>query len=236
MPAHDSVLVVAAHPDDEILGCGATMTRLAREGHEVRIAIIAEGMSSRYAHREEADQQQLRHLHTRAQQAADMVGAKELVLCKLPDNRLDTVPLLDVVRTVEELVARFRPETIYTHHPGDLNVDHGVVHRAVLTATRPVSGQCVREVYAFEVPSSTEWAFQHIEPSFRPNVFVDVADSLETKIAALGCYDTETRKFPHPRSAEALRAIATRWGSVVGLRAVEAFELVRSIRPAGNHR
>ncbi len=236
MPVVDSILVVAAHPDDEILGCGATMTRLAREGHEVRIAIIAEGMSSRYAHREEADQQQLRHLHTRAQQAADMVGAKELVLCKLPDNRLDTVPLLDVVRTVEELVERFRPETIYTHHPGDLNVDHGVVHRAVLTATRPVSGQCVREVYAFEVPSSTEWAFQHIEPSFRPNVFVDVADSLETKIAALGCYDTETRNFPHPRSAEALRAIATRWGSVVGLQAVEAFELIRAVRPAGNHR
>src|SRR5216684_1571378 len=236
MPAHDSVLVVAAHPDDEILGCGATMTRLAREGHEVRIAIIAEGMSPRYAHREEADQQQLRHLHTRAQQAADMVGAKELVLCKLPDNRLDTVPLLDVVRTVEELVVRFRPETIYTHHPGDLNVDHGVVHRAVLTATRPVVGQYVREIYAFEVPSSTEWAFHQLEPVFRPSVFVDIAETLETKLEALACYDTETRKFPHPRSAEALRAIAARWGSVAGLPAAEAFELIRSVRPAGNHR
>lgn len=235
MPA-ESVLVVAAHPDDEILGCGGTMTRLAREGHEVRIAILAEGMSSRYAHREEADQRQLQHLHARAQQAADLVGAKELVLCKLPDNRLDTVPLLDVVKMVEEVVARFRPGTIYTHHPGDLNVDHGVVHRAVLTATRPVNGQCVREVYAFEVPSSTEWAFQSIEPSFRPNVFVDIADTLEIKIAALGCYDTETRSFPHPRSAETLRAMAMRWGSVAGLRAVEAFELVRSLRPAAEHR
>ena len=231
-----SVLVVAAHPDDEILGCGGTMTRLVREGHEVRIAILAEGMSSRYAHREDADQQQLQHLHARARQAADKVGAKELVLCKLPDNRLDTVPLLDVVKTVEDLVARFRPEIIYTHHPGDLNVDHGVVHRAVLTATRPMSGQCVRDVYAFEVPSSTEWAFQRIEPPFRPNVFVDIADSLETKIAALGCYDTEARKFPHPRSPEALRAIATRWGSVVGLQAAEAFELIRSVRPTANHR
>ncbi len=236
MPAPDSVLVVAAHPDDEILGCGGTMTRLVREGHEVRIAILAEGMSSRYAHREDADQQQLQHLHARARQAADKVGAKELVLCKLPDNRLDTVPLLDVVKTVEDLVARFRPEIIYTHHPGDLNVDHGVVHRAVLTATRPMSGQCVRDVYAFEVPSSTEWAFQRIEPPFRPNVFVDIADSLETKIAALGCYDTEARKFPHPRSPEALRAIATRWGSVVGLQAAEAFELIRSVRPTANHR
>jgi LmbE family N-acetylglucosaminyl deacetylase len=235
MPAPNSILVVAAHPDDEILGCGGTITRLAREGHEVRIVILAEGMSSRYSHREDADPQQLQHLHARAQQAADKVGAKELVLCKFPDNRLDTVPLLDVVKTVEDLVARFRPEIIYTHHPGDLNVDHGVVHRAVLTATRPMAGQCVRDVYAFEVPSSTEWAFQRLEPSFRPNVFMDITDSLETKIAALACYDTETRNFPHPRSAEALRAIATRWGSVVGLQAVEAFELIRSVRATVNH-
>ena len=234
MPAPNSVLVVAAHPDDEILGCGGTMTRLAREGHEVRIAILAEGMSSRYAHREDADQRQLQHLHSQAQKAADKVGAKELVLCKLPDNRLDTVPLLEVVKLVEELIARFRPEIIYTHHSGDLNADHGVVHRAVLTATRPAAGQAVREIYAFEVPSSTEWAFQRWEPVFRPNMFVDIAETLETKIEALACYDTETRKFPHPRSAEALRAIATRWGSVAGLQAAEAFELIRSVRPAGN--
>jgi len=236
MPASKSVLVIAAHPDDEVLGCGGTMARLASEGYDVRIAILAEGMSSRYAQREDANQQQPHYLHTHAQQAADKVGAKELILCKLPDNRLDTVPLLDVVKTVENLVARFRPEIIYTHHPGDLNVDHGVVHRAVLTSTRPVSGHCVRDVYAFEIPSSTEWAFHQLQPSFRPNVFVDIADSLETKIAALACYDTETRKFPHPRSAEALRAIATRWGSVVGLQAVEAFELIRSVRATANHR
>src|ERR1700692_1789653 len=180
-----SVLVVAAHPDDEILGCGGTMTRLVREGHEVRIAILAEGISSRSERREDANQQELRHLHARARQAADKVGAKELLLCKLPDNRLDTIPLLDVVKTVEDLIARFRPETIYTHHPGDLNVDHGVVYRAVLTATRPLSRQCGRDVYAFEVPSSTEWSFQSIEPTFRPNVFVEIADSLETKIAAM---------------------------------------------------
>jgi LmbE family N-acetylglucosaminyl deacetylase len=230
------ILVVAAHPDDEILGCGGTIARLAREGHEVRIAILAEGMSSRYAHREDVDPRQLQKLHTRAQQAADKVGAKEVVLSKLPDNRLDTVPLLDVVKLVEELVARFRPEAIYTHHPGDLNVDHGVVHRAVLTATRPLAGQCVSEIYAFEVPSSTEWAFQRLEPSFRPSVFVDITETLEMKIEALACYDTEVRKFPHPRSPEALRAIAARWGSVAGLPAAEAFELIRSVRSAGNHR
>ena len=235
MRAPESVLVVAAHPDDEVLGCGGTMARLANEGHEVRIAILAEGMTSRYQQREQANQKQLSHLHSNAQQAADKVRAKELVLCKLPDNRLDTVPLLEVVKVVEDLIEKFSPVVIYTHHPGDLNVDHGVVHRAVLTATRPIPGQRVREIYAFEVPSSTEWAFQRLEPSFRPSVFVDISATLETKVSALACYDTETRKFPHPRSPEAVRAIAMRWGSVAGFQAAEAFELIRSLRPATSH-
>jgi LmbE family N-acetylglucosaminyl deacetylase len=211
------------------------MARLANEGREVRIAILVEGMTSRYQQREQANQKQLDHLHLNAQQAADKVRAKELVLCKLPDNRLDTVPLLEVVKLVEDLLERFKPAVIYTHHPGDLNVDHGVVHRAVITATRPAPGQRVREVYAFEVPSSTEWAFQRLEPAFRPSVFVDISATLETKISALACYDTETRKFPHPRSPEALRAIAMRWGSVAGFQAAEAFELIRSLRPATSH-
>jgi len=232
MPDHDSVLVVAAHPDDEVLGCGGTMARLANEGREVRIAILAEGMTSRYPQRENADQKHLDHLHGNARQAAHEVGAKEVLLTKLPDNRLDTVPLLDVVKIVEELIAKFDPAVIYTHHPGDLNVDHGVVYRAVLTASRPLPGQRVREIYAFEVASSTEWAFQRLEPSFRPNVFVDISSTLENKVAALACYDTETRKFPHPRSPEAVRAIAMRWGSVAGFPAAEAFELIRLLRPA----
>jgi LmbE family N-acetylglucosaminyl deacetylase len=232
MPDHDSVLVVAAHPDDEVLGCGGTMARLANEGREVRIAILAEGMTSRYPQRENADQKHLDHLHGNARQAAHEVGAKEVLLTKLPDNRLDTVPLLDVVKIVEELIAKFDPAVIYTHHPGDLNVDHGVVYRAVLTASRPLPGQRVREIYAFEVASSTEWAFQRLEPCFRPNVFVDISSTLENKVAALACYDTETRKFPHPRSPEAVRAIAMRWGSVAGFPAAEAFELIRLLRPA----
>lgn len=231
MPDRDSVLVVAAHPDDEVLGCGGTIARLAVEGHEVRIAILAEGMTSRYEQREKADPKQLHDLHGNSQQAADKLGARELVLGKLPDNRLDTVPLLEVVKLVEGLIEKFDPAVIYTHHPGDLNVDHGVVHRAVLTATRPMPGQRVREIYAFEVASSTEWAFQRFEPSFRANVFVDISSTLEAKVAALACYETEVRKFPHPRSTEAVRAIAMRWGSVAGFPAAEAFELVRSLRP-----
>ena len=224
------VLVIAAHPDDEVLGCGATAARLAEEQHEVHFAILGEGITSRHAHRSDADESQLAGLHRQARAAAAKVGAKSLVLHRLPDNRLDTMPLLEVVKMVEELVDRMRPEVIYTHHPGDLNIDHGVIHRAVLTATRPTPGQSVREIYAFEVPSSTEWAFGSLPPVFRPNVFVDVSATLETKIAAMACYETETREFPHPRSPEALRAVAMRCGSIAGCHAAEAFELVRSVR------
>ena len=224
------VLVIAAHPDDEILGCGATTARLLEEKHEVHFAILGEGITSRHARRVDADANQLDRLQRQAREAASKLGVNDLYLYKLPDNRLDTVPLLEVVKIIEDLIERIKPEVIYTHHPGDLNVDHGAVHRAVLTATRPVAGQSVREIYAFEVPSSTEWAFGSLAPTFRPNVFVDVAATLEAKIAAMACYDRESRDFPHPRSPEALRAVARRWGSVVGCQAAEAFELVRLIR------
>lgn len=231
MPAERPVLVIAAHPDDEVLGCGGTAARLVNDGREVHFAILGEGITSRHAQRDAADADQLTQLHRRAHAAAAKVGVKNVHLHNLPDNRLDTVPLLDVIKIVEDLIEQIQPEVIYTHHAGDLNVDHGVIHRAVLTATRPIAGQPVREIYAFEVPSSTEWAFQRIEPSFRPNVFVDIAGTIEAKVAAMECYESEARTFPHPRSPEALRAIATRWGSVVGCAAAEAFELVRSIRP-----
>ena len=224
------VLVIAAHPDDEILGCGATAARLVSEGHDVHFAILGEGLTSRHPDRAETDGKHLDTLHDQAHAAAAKLGVKSLVLHKLPDNRLDTVPLLEVVKITEGLIDRFTPQVIYTHHGGDLNVDHEVIHRAVLTATRPLDGNPVREIYAFEVPSSTEWAFQRMNQPFRPNVFMDVSSTLESKIAAMECYASEARKFPHPRSPEALRAIATRWGTVAGCAAAEAFELVRAIR------
>ncbi len=223
------VLVVAAHPDDEVLGCGGTMARLSREGHEVYLSIVAEGMTSRSPAREAADRQDVERLHARAREAARLLAVKETFFHGLPDNRLDTVPLLDVVKVIEALVQQTSPERIYTHHPADLNVDHGIVSRAVLTATRPTQGCPVREIFQFEVPSSTEWAFQQYGDSFRPNTFVDISQTLELKIQAMACYESEARRFPHPRSPEALRAIAQRWGTVVGHSAIEVFQLVRAI-------
>ncbi len=230
MAAPRPVLVIAAHPDDEILGCGATAARLVKEGSEVHFAILGEGITSRHADRADADANQLAILHQHSRTAAAKIGVESVFLHHFPDNRLDTVPLLEVVKIVEDLIDRIRPEVVYTHHNGDLNVDHGIVFRAVLTATRPAKGNPVKELYAFEVASSTEWAFQSIGPAFRPNVFVDVANTIDAKVAAMECYESEARKFPHPRSPEALRAIAARWGSVAGCRAAEAFELIRSVR------
>lgn len=230
MCEHRSVLVVAAHPDDEVLGCGGTIARLAKEGHEVYISVLGEGATSRYDERNEAVNRLVEELHARSHEVARYLSAKDVFLFSLPDNRFDTTPLLDIVKMVENLVDKLRPDVIYTHHAGDLNIDHQVVHRAVLTATRPLNNCPVKEIYAFEVPSSTEWAFEQLGPMFRPNVFLDITETLEVKVQAMQLYASEARPFPHPRSPEALRAIARRWGSVVGLEAAEAFQLIRSIR------
>lgn len=226
------VLVLAAHPDDEVLGCGGTIARLAAAGHDVFIAILGEGITSRFPSRASAARESLDELHSRSGQVAGLLGARDLHLAGLPDNRFDTVPLLDVVKVVEDVIERWQPEVVYTQHGGDLNVDHVVLFRATLTATRPTAGHPVREVYAYEVGSSTEWSFQQFEPRFMPTVFEDIATTLETKVTAMQMYESEARDFPHPRSPEALRAAAHRWGSVSGLQAAEAFQLIRSVRPA----
>ncbi len=225
-----TILVVAAHPDDEILGCGGTMARLARAGVAVHIAIMGEGATSRADSRAAGDAQAVEALGNQARQAAALVGARDVTLFGLPDNRFDTLALLDVVKPIEKLIAALGPDTIFTHHHGDLNVDHQTVNRAVLTASRPKPGSPVKEVLAFEIASSTEWAFQHLQPAFHANTFFDISDTLAVKTRALDCYQTEVCAFPHPRSAEALEAIGKRWGSVVGCAAAEAFEVIRSIR------
>jgi LmbE family N-acetylglucosaminyl deacetylase len=224
-----TTLVVAAHPDDEVLGCGGTVARLAAEGESVHLAILGEGATSRCADRESADAGAVADLQTESRRAARVLGAKEVRHFGLPDNRFDTVALLDVAKIVEGLIEELHPEVVYTQHGGDLNVDHQTVFRAVLVATRPTPGQIVREVRAFEVLSSTEWAFQRIDPVFRPNVFVDVSRWIDTKLEALRAYVSEIRPFPHPRSVDAVAAAARRWGATVGVDAAEAFELVRRV-------
>ncbi len=222
------ILVIAAHPDDEVLGCGGTIARLTGEGHNVYQVILGEGITSRYDTHGQAGPEKIRVLKDQARQASKLLGVKELVLYDLPDNRFDTVPLLDIIKIIERQIHRFKPKVVYTHHGGDLNIDHAITHRAVLTATRPEINSSVKEIYAFEVPSSTEWAFQQFNNPFSPNVFVDISATLETKIQAMQLYSSEMQTFPHPRSKKLLKFHSQYRGSIAGLTAAEAFELIRA--------
>jgi LmbE family N-acetylglucosaminyl deacetylase len=223
-------LIIAAHPDDEVLGCGGTIAKLVAQGEEVHILILATGLTSRVGFDMAKDAEALKIHLERASRAGALLGAKNVNFGGLPDQKMDTLPLLEVTQRIEAEIELVKPKTIFTHHGGDLNMDHVITFRATLTATRPMPGSVVRSVYAYEVPSSTEWAFQKFEPKFQPNLFHDITETLPKKIEAMQIYESEAREFPHPRSPQALQAIAGRWGSVVGLNAAEAFEVIWEIK------
>jgi LmbE family N-acetylglucosaminyl deacetylase len=226
------ILFLAAHPDDEVLGCGGTIAKLSKQGHEVFVAILGEGVTSRFTTRELANDKLLADLRTCSQDVANLLGVKELFQYDLPDNRFDTIPLLDIVKRIEGLIDDLSPDVVFTQHGGDLNIDHQLLFRATLTATRPTKDCPVRELYAYPVASSSEWGFGRLEPLFTANTYVDISQTLDVKLAAMKRYEGESREFPHPRSPEALRAIALQFGSTAGLAAAEAFELIRAVNPA----
>lgn len=230
MSSKSKILIIVAHPDDEVLGCGGTIVRLTKQGNTVYTAFLGEGITSRYEQREDVDKKLIEELYACSRKAADVLGIEGTFTYNLPDNRFDTIPLVDIVKIIEKLIEKIKPSVVYTHHNGDLNIDHQIVHRAVLTATRPIENQPVREIYAFCVSSSTEWAFGNTFSTFHPNVFVNISETLESKIEAFSCYESEIRSFPHPRSQRAITAHARYWGSVVGCNAAEPFELVRLVK------
>ena len=223
-------LVIAAHPDDEVLGCGGTLARLGDEGFSTAILVLGEGHTSRFPNRAESDTETVSRLATVSADVGAFLGASEIRHVGLPDNRFDEVALLDVVKEIEKVIREIQPVEIFTQHGGDLNIDHAVTFRATMTATRPMLGSHLRAVHAYEVASSTEWSFQRFAPTFRANYFVDITATLGRKLRAMEMYTSEKREFPHPRSGKALEASAQRWGSVVGLEAAEAFETIWKIR------
>lgn len=226
-----NILIVAAHPDDEILGVGGTIAKHIEAGDTVYALILGEGQTSRFEKREDAGTEILEQLHGNTKKAAAVLGIREVYFENFADNRFDSVTLLDIVKAVERRIRELQPTVIYTHHRGDLNVDHQMTYKAVLTATRPMADQPVKEIYAFETVSSTEWNFTYGDEQFSPDVFVKLTETqFEKKLAAMREYETELCEYPHPRSLEMLRAVAARWGGVAGGCYVEAFETVRIIR------
>jgi LmbE family N-acetylglucosaminyl deacetylase len=222
------ILTVAAHPDDEILGCAGTIAKCCTSGDEAFTLILGEGATSRDEVRErEKRAEEIRTLRQCLERANAVLGVAEVFSLDFPDNRFDSVDLLDIVKAVENVVSDVRPDVLYTHFSNDLNIDHCITNRAVLIATRPMMGSPVHEVYAFEVLSSTEW---HYPLTFAPDVYVDIGASIDQKIAAMREYATEIRDYPHPRSAEGLRLNARYWGMRVGVEYAEAFRTLRVVR------
>jgi len=218
------VLVIAAHADDEAFGCSGTMLRHVAEGDEVHEIFMTNGVGAR----NEGDSKIAERL-SMASKAAEVIGVTSVESHDFPDNRMDSVPLLEIVQSLETRISSIKPDVIYTHHHCDLNIDHRVTHEAVMTACRPVPDSHVREIFAFEVLSSTEWHISGFE-SFDPNMFVDISAVMESKMKVLDIYGEELRQPPHSRSMENLVRLNALRGNSVGLDYAEAFKILRYLR------
>jgi|TARA_B110001454_G_scaffold217647_1_gene243483 LmbE family N-acetylglucosaminyl deacetylase len=232
------VLIFVAHPDDEVLGMGGTILKYSQNGDFVKVVYLATGITSRRStnfennasYKQNKDeikiiQKEIKDLRNDAKKSCNILKVKNLEFYDFPDNEMDSVPLLKIVKVIEKEIKMTKPDIVYTHHSHDLNIDHRTVFNAVLTATRPV-GTNVKEIISFEIPSSTEWNYPL---QFNPNYFVNIELQLSAKIKAMKAYENEIRDFPHPRSAKNLENVASRWGSVSGTISAEAFEIIRKI-------
>ncbi len=218
------VLIVAAHPDDELLGVAGTIARHVDDGDEVTCVVCSEGATARY----EADAANA--LQEAGRKAANVLGVREIRFLGFRDQHLDAQPVLTVIQAVEAVMRDVVPCIVYTHHWGDVNRDHKVVNEAVMVACRPVGDHHPRAVFLFETPSSTEWSWPDPASAFLPNHFVDVSATIERKLEAMACYPTELRPPPHPRALESLRTRAAYWGQLVGRAYAEPFVVARQVR------
>ena len=226
------ILVVVAHPDDELLGLGGTLNHLVQDNKcQVHVVILGEGITSRSLERNTSDWVKELEEHKRnISDAKKLIGYQTLSTFDLPDNRFDSTPLLDIIKIIEGEKAKFQPDIVFTHHGGDLNIDHQRTFEAVMTACRPMEDECVTTIITFETPSGTEWRASSDPRHFVPNFFVELQSKhLQAKVDAMECYAYEKRSFPHPRSSQGLRILAGYRGISVGKKYVEAFQIIRHI-------
>jgi N-acetylglucosamine malate deacetylase 1 len=226
------ILVVVAHPDDELLGLGATMNKLINEqGSIVRVVILGEGITSRSDNRDQKKWKKELKIHKKNIESARIaIGYESVGVYDFPDNRFDTVALLDIIKVIEKEKEDFQPEIIFTHHGGDVNIDHQRTFEAVITATRPMIDEIVKTVITFETPSGTEWRASTDPLHFIPNMFITISEeNLKAKVEGMESYEFEKRTYPHPRSPESLRILAQQRGMSIGKNLAEAFCIVRLI-------
>lgn len=226
------IMVVVAHPDDELLGLGATMHKLIQE-YDVRthVVILGEGITSRADYRNpEQWEEELKTHKKNIKSAQSAIGYHSVSIYDFPDNRFDTVALLDIIKVVEKEKEQFQPEIVFTHHGGDLNIDHQRSFEAVMTATRPMKEEIVKTIITFETPSGTEWQASSDPRRYTPNLIIAVSEvNVEAKIRGMESYEFEKRVWPHPRSPEALKIQSQRVGITVGSEYAEQFQVIRQV-------
>ncbi len=223
-------MVVVAHPDDELLGLGAAMHKLIHQHQcQIHVVILGEGITSRADSRDTSLWENELKIHREnIRNAQAIIGYQSVSIYDFPDNRFDSVALLDIIKVIEHEKSKFRPEVIFTHHGGDLNVDHQRTFEAVITACRPMEHEEVKTIITFETPSGTEWQASTDPRHFIPNLFFSVTkEDVGAKIKGMESYEFEKRPYPHPRSPQALNIQAQRWGIAVGSEYAEAFCLIR---------
>tara|TARA_B100001057_G_C22606385_1_gene854838 strand:+ start:263 stop:931 length:669 start_codon:yes stop_codon:yes gene_type:complete len=219
---NENILVIAAHPDDEVLGCGGALINHKKKKDNITVIILSDGESSR---NQKNLQLKINNRKNNAIKVSKIIGYKNLFTYNYPDNQMDNVTFLDIVQTLEEKINYIKPNKIYTHYPYDLNIDHQITSKAVTTATRPLSKHNVQEILFFEIPSSTEWAYK----AFKPNLFINIEKNIEKKMKLLNIYKNEMRNVPHPRSLKNIKNLAMIRGSQSGLKYAEAFKIYRKI-------
>lgn len=222
------VLVIAAHPDDEVMGLGGTIAKLSAQGVECHLLIVTDGSSSQYRESNHLGEIiEAKKIETK--NCADTLGFRSIHYGELPDMKLDTIPHIVINQVIERVIDEVQPDTVFTHFWGDVNRDHQEVYKSTLVAVRPVMGQVVKDLYCYRVPSSTEWTPNKADTMFMPNYFVNIEKYAEQKYKAFACYSTELREYPHPRSVEYLRETDKAAGIRIGLLAAEEFVLLRKL-------
>lgn len=217
------VLVVAPHPDDEVLGCGGTIVKHVWGGAEVYLCIVTK------AYPPEWSEDEIKESREEVLKVNGILGIKKTYFLDLPTVKLDSIPQKELNDVITQVVNEVQPEIVYTPHRGDVNRDHQLVFDAAMVATRPKPGSAIRKVLCYETLSETEWAAPFLQNAFTPNVYVDISETLEVKLKAMSAYKAELKEYPHPRSLEAISALAKIRGSNVGVKAAEAFILIREI-------
>lgn len=215
------IAAIFAHPDDEILGCGATLSKYSERGSEINVLLLTNGYKSR-----ESNKFSKEEFNKQIESSLTKIGCSSFKKCDFPDNKMDSIPMLEIVKEIENFLLKKKPDTIFTHFSGDLNIDHRIVFNAVITAARPISFK--GKIYSTEVNSSTEWNYSN--NVFKPNVYESVDNHIDKKIEAMKIHKNELEDWPHPRSIEGIKHLSKLRGQEVGLNCAEAFMLIRQIK------